>query len=377
MEGFGCPSGLFFMILLSLLVMKLIAVSGSQADGAVIFIDSNIRPEHLRKTSSIEKEVFTYEDIATSLAVLLGVVPKVAVDEKAASKIDSVVSPNLFYRPRAVLSLNIGGVELDSIRNEATLDLLGLGSYQQSPLIADNTHPRRISDDYVNVEVLTSLDEADTHIEVSEQDLEFEFISTSYVLNGDSKTVNTISWDMSNGESFSLDMSNSADRLFFKELMEVFRGMKRAVTSQQSVELEQPADLYFGTFNGIIEFRDHYGSGHQTQLASKFVLYAMNQALQFLQANCNDKLVGVFTFTESANDFKVLTTERGARFLQAAAPTPGNETYPEEMALRLGNQAVIFFTVIILLVALLLSTCCMFTMPLTKDSLLYSGLKLD
>lgn len=37
---------------------------------------------------------------------------------------------------------------------------------------------------------------------------EFEFISTSYVLNGDSKTVNTISWDMSNGESFSLDMSN-------------------------------------------------------------------------------------------------------------------------------------------------------------------------
>lgn len=65
--------------------------------------------------------------------------------------------------------------------------------------------------------------------------------------------------------------------------------------------------------------------------------------------------MGVFTFTESANDFKVLTTERGARFLQAAAPTPGNETYPEEMALRLGNQAVIFFTVIILLVALLLS----------------------
>lgn len=41
--------------------------------------------------------------------------------------------------------------------------------------------------------------------------------------------------------------------------------------------------------------------------------------------------------------------------LQAAAPAAGNETQPEQMALKLGNQAVIFFTVIILIVALLLS----------------------
>jgi len=36
---------------------------------------------------------------------------------------------------------------------------------------------------------------------------EFVFMSASYNLDGDSKTVTTISWDLGNGESFSLDMS--------------------------------------------------------------------------------------------------------------------------------------------------------------------------
>jgi hypothetical protein len=73
-----------------------------------------------------------------------------------------------------------------------------------------------------------------------------------------------------------------------------------------------------------------------------------------------DKLVGVFTFAESSNDFEIIVSERRARFLQdadaaVAAGSPGNETTPEQMALQLGNRAVVFFTVIIFLVALLLS----------------------
>uniref|UniRef100_A0A7I4F4M2 DUF7794 domain-containing protein n=1 Tax=Physcomitrium patens TaxID=3218 RepID=A0A7I4F4M2_PHYPA len=370
MEAFRRCNGVLFLNLLPLLVVGLIAVSASQADDAVIFVDSSIRPVHLRTTPPIEKEAFSFNDVATSLAVLLGVVPK-AVDEKVASKIDSVVTPNPFHRPRAVLSVNIGGVDFDAISNEGTLGLLGLESYQLRPLIAEDAHFRQ------TIEVLTNLDTANIHTEVSEQDLEFVFMSASYDLNEDSKTVATISWDISSSESFSLDMSKSADRLFFKELMGLFRNMKRAVSSHQVVDLERPADLFSGTFNGIEELRKQYGSGHQTQLASKFVLHAMNQALQFLQENYNDKLVGVFTFTKSANNFEITTTERRSRFLQALAPTSGNETSPEDMSLRLGNQAVVFFTVIILLVALLLSTCCMFTMPLTRDSLLYSGLKSD
>jgi hypothetical protein len=238
----------------------------------------------------------------------------------------------------------------------------------------------------VNLRILTNLDAVDLHAEISEQDFqaEFVFMSASYNLDGVSKTVTTVSWDMSNGETFSLDITKSADRLFFKELMDIFRNMQRAISSQQAVDLEQPANLYFGNFNGIEELRKAYGSGDQIQLASKFVLYAMNQALQFLQDNYSDKLVGVFTFAESSNDFEIIVSERRARFLQDAdaavavpAGSPGNETTPEQMALQLGNRAVVFFTVIIFLVALLLSTCCMFTMPVTRDSLLYSGLKLD
>ena len=34
-------------------------------------------------------QVFSYDDVATSLAVLLGVVPKLLIDEKAAAKVRS------------------------------------------------------------------------------------------------------------------------------------------------------------------------------------------------------------------------------------------------------------------------------------------------
>ncbi|KAG0568295.1 hypothetical protein KC19_6G010200 [Ceratodon purpureus] len=383
MEALRRCSGVLFV---ALLFVRLIAASSLQADGSVIFVDSSVGPEYLRRTPAAEKEVFSYDDVATSLAVLLGVVPGVSIDENVAAKVDSVVSPNPFQRPRAVISLNIGGVESDLINNGETLDSLGLKLYQQRAFVAKDSHVSQISGDGLNLRLLTNLDAVDLNAEISEQDFqaEFVFMSASYNLDGDSKTVTTVSWDMSNGETFTLDTTKTADRLFFKELMGIFRNMQRAVSSQQPIDLEEPANLYFGNFNGIEELRKAYGSGHQTQLASKFVLYAMNQALQFLQDNYNDKLVGVFTFTKSSNDFEITVSERRARFLQdadaaIAAPTgsPGNETYPEQMALHLGNQAVVFFTVLILLLALVLSTCCMFTMPLTRDSLLYSGLKLD
>lgn len=78
-----------------------------------------------------------------------------------------------------------------------------------------------------------------------------------------------------------------------------------------------------------------------------------------------DKLVGVFTFTKSDNDFEIKVRERQVRMLQAAAPAAAaNETSPEQMALKLGNQAVVFFTVLILLLALLLSVRLVSAFPL-------------
>jgi hypothetical protein len=72
----------------------------------------------------------------------------------------------------------------------------------------------------------------------------------------------------------------------------------------------------------------------------------------------SDEVVGVFTFTKATAGeslFKGTVLEKRPRILQAAAPTPGSEIYPEQQALHLSGQAVIFFTVLILLLALVLS----------------------
>lgn len=368
------------VFLLSLLLVQLVAASTEQADGTVIFVDSSSKQQYLRidhPVSESEIPVFSYDDVATSVTVLLGGVPQLPVDDIVSSKLDSVVSPDLFRRPQAVLSLSIGGIEADLVNKGEALKTLGVKSFQQRPLVTG--HSDLVFRGSLKVVALSESVEKDA--QVSEEELSImECVMGGFCTsNGDSKPqTGTVSWTLNKDETIRFDLSERVDQAFVKELAVLFRNMKRAVVSHKGSE--EPAELYFGTFNGIDELKKHYGSGARTQLASKFVLHAVTKALQFLQANYNDEVVGVFTFTKATAGeslFKGTVLEKRPRILQAAAPTPGSEIYPEQQALHLSGQAVIFFTVLILLLALVLSTCCMFTMPITRDSLLYSGAKMD
>jgi hypothetical protein len=128
--------------------------------------------------------------------------------------------------------------------------------------------------------------------------------------------------------------------------------------------------------------RKQYGSGAHTQQACKLVLLAANKVLESLQTAYGGEIVGVFTFVKETTDhgspFQIAVSSRSARILQAAAATADNSTLtPEDEANRLADHAIVFFTVVILVISVILASFCLFSMPITRDTLLYSGVKLD
>jgi hypothetical protein len=78
--------------------------------------------------------VFSYSDVTTSVAVLLGVFPPVDVSQSSALKLDSVLVPDPFCRPRAVLLLNIMGVDSELLSEWTAQEILGKSLFQQRPL---------------------------------------------------------------------------------------------------------------------------------------------------------------------------------------------------------------------------------------------------
>jgi len=239
------------VFLLSLLLVQLVAASTEQADGTVIFVDSSSKQQYLRidhPVSESEIPVFSYDDVATSVTVLLGGVPQLPVDDIVSSKLDSVVSPDLFRRPQAVLSLSIGGIEADLVNKGEALKTLGVKSFQQRPLVTG--HSDLVFRGSLKVVALSESVEKDA--QVSEEELSImECVMGGFCTsNGDSKPqTGTVSWTLNKDETIRFDLSERVDQAFVKELAVLFRNMKRAVVSHKGSE--EPAELYFGTFNGI------------------------------------------------------------------------------------------------------------------------------
>jgi hypothetical protein len=68
------------------------------------------------------------------VAVLLGVFPPVDVSQSSALKLDSVLVPDPFCRPRAVLLLNIMGADSELLSEWTAQEILGKSLFQQRPL---------------------------------------------------------------------------------------------------------------------------------------------------------------------------------------------------------------------------------------------------
>jgi len=382
MEFFGINWATCILLLSCALLpqqMKAEATGG----GSLLFLDN---PHHrFFRTESLESESeeisMTQSDVASTVSVLLGFAPSSTNPSVSSSKLDGLLLPNPFDRPRGVFMLDARGIDQELL-SELDLPKLGLGAYSYRQLVAESSHTAvELPEDEVILESLNeaSGDECDAHC------IEQELVDLASWLGGSYTVVEQLlqgkfSIPLSKGSFLNLDLLKRADQIFAKELVSLRRNIRWVVSMHDLAEgSPDPALLLMGSFVGVQALREHYGQDDISREGLELFLNVAAKLLDSLQLSYGGQFVGVVVMNGNAvpaseGMFDVKLSSRTSRWLTEKFLAESNSTTAE---VKLARRALAWSTAIILLIATLMGVYYLFNMPLTRDTLLYSNVKLD
>ncbi|PKA60580.1 hypothetical protein AXF42_Ash019473 [Apostasia shenzhenica] len=156
--------------------------------------------------------------------------------------------------------------------------------------------------------------------------------------------------------------------------------MKAAVISDFSEASMRSAELFTGRFRGLEALKVEYGQSDITKLGAQLVMESLIMLFNTLQSSSRGSVVGVLVTNVDAsahtdNMIEVAQYARSSRWLDEI--NFDNETIVEIKQMVLVRRSLAWITGIILLVSTLIGICLLMNMPLTRDTLLYSNVKLD
>ncbi|PIA40184.1 hypothetical protein AQUCO_02500110v1, partial [Aquilegia coerulea] len=367
------------LILLPLFFLQIRA----EDSGSIVFIDG---PKHqfLRIPSSdglAETSSMSLTDVGASISVLLGFNPPSSLSEDSSAKLNEVLSPNPFNRPRAVLMLEVGGMEGDQ---QLLMDHLAnsqVGStIRRKVLFGSGKAEIQLSgQDEISVIALDEASECDA-VCMDKQLRELaSWLGGSYVSSSEELLDGELTANLASGRSLNLHMSKKADREFILSIVSLIRNIRRAMEMHEglSQSMNNPAELMIGSFSGL---KEKYGHEDVSQQGVELFLATLTKLFDLLQDAYQGQIVGVVYFNVKPNvEFGSisnvnLASRPSPRWLGEAVNSSAS-TIIEEIVLVRRTLAVI--TGIILLLSTFLGIYFLLNMPLTRDTLLYSNVKLD
>ncbi|KAG2395483.1 uncharacterized protein HKW66_Vig0071410 [Vigna angularis] len=348
-----------------------------EASGSLTFVDSSSHQFLRARSSNDEQPSFLLRDVSALVSVLLGFAPPSTLSAASSSKLNKVLSPNPFKRPRAVFLLEVNGIN-------------GLGKIaQDSPMFSNSFWS--INSDKVDIELP---DESDVSVVSLDDQLELwtdkeirDFVSFdlyypygSYVPDAFVPLNGVLSIPLANGASVNFRMSEKAERMFVFGLMSLMHDVKRAIQLHDDLSqtTKSPAELLMGCFNGIKVLQEQYETESIAEHGIEVLYATLSKIVSSLQEAYKGQIVGIIychvaTTEELEKKFDVIfTPHHTARWL--AETSALNATLPEVVLVR---RTLAWVTGILLLVSTLMGICYLLNMPLTRDTLLYSNVKLD
>ncbi|CAI0436799.1 unnamed protein product [Linum tenue] len=364
-------------VLVALLLVSSFLCTSAKAEssGTVLFIDG--QQHHYLRSPSTNGGVqsMSIPEVADAVSVLLGFAPSATLSAAGSAKLNGVLSPNPFDRPRAVFMLEVTGSKALSHAGISAMDKYS-HALRRNTVLGSEQAQIELPGGEVSV---VHLDEGLADFTEKEINDLASFLGGSYVadtsqaMNGDIMGITLASGTMN------LHMSKEADRKYVGSLLALMRNSKRAKLMHEDLSqgTRMPAELIIGSFDGIKALREQYGTESIVQQGEELLLSMLSMVLDSLQVAYKGKLVAVVSF-EPESETKldvVLTDYPSARLLVETNVSPVFNTTILEVALV--RTTLAWLTGIILLVSTLIGVCMLFNMPLTKDTLLYSNVKLD
>ncbi|XP_043703517.1 uncharacterized protein LOC122653664 isoform X2 [Telopea speciosissima] len=372
------------LILISILCVQIRAESSS---GSIVFLESpSPRFLRTRSTDVFDEEPILLSDVAAAVSVLLGFAPPASLSAESAAKLNEILLPNPFDRPRAALVLEVQGAEdqqqlFDHLSGPSGAQIGSgfrsgvLGSSKAEILLPDADEVSVVS---LNEPVGFDCDAACLDKEIHEL---ASWLGGSYITGELGPLDGELTVPLTSG-SLKLHMSKNADKEFTLGLVSMIHNIRRAVEMHEefSGSMQNPAELMTGHFTGIKALLEQYGPGGVTQQGRELLLTSLMKLFDSLQAAFKGQIVGVFFFRgksypESGSMLGVKFSSRpSSRWLTEQAGSINSTTMSEVILVR---RSIAWITGIILLVATLFGIHFLLNMPLTRDTLLYSNVKLD
>ncbi|GLJ40478.1 hypothetical protein SUGI_0834260 [Cryptomeria japonica] len=358
------------------------AGSGS-GSGLVLLLDN---PDHSYfRTQSLSQEAYmTQSDIAATMSVLLGFAPSASLSVSS-SKLDALLTPNPFKRPHAVLVLEARGINQETLSG---LDFsnFGLESYSYRHLVAESSDT---AFDFPEDEVMlvslkgASDDENDLHsIEKELSDLALWL--GGFYTGGQQPMQGNLSIPLSKESSLTLNLLKGADQIFAKELVSLYQNIRRVAVMHENLAESSldTAELLLGSFAGVEALQEHYGHNNIPCKGLELFLNVAVKLFNSLQLSYGGQIVGIVAMNSnvvpsSEEMFDIKLTSRNSHLLSELDSSKRLPPNFAEVQAKLIRKAVAWSMAFILLVTTLVGVYYLFNMPITRDTLLYSNVKLD
>ncbi|KAK1592520.1 hypothetical protein Q3G72_026282 [Acer saccharum] len=369
--------GIFHLLIVSSL---LCIQSRADSTGTVFFIDSP-KHQYLRSTSpndAVQSHSMLLSEVGAAASVLLGFAPTATLSESGSSKLNDFLMPNPFNRPHAVFMLEVRGV--DDPKFMVKLDNTRFSDAYSSKISPNSNKVDVQLPDEDEVSVIFVDEQLEDRTDKEIHDFA-TWLGGSYVADASEPLNGELTFLLSNDINLNLQLSKKAEREFTLSLLALFYNMKRAMKMHEAPSMLRSAELMMGCFDGIEALQDQYGPEGVAQQGIELLLTTLSKLVDSLQTAYKGQIVGVILFNgsplpESETVLNLMSTSSpSSRWL--AEGVEGSINVPAIAKIVLVRLTLAWVTGIILIIATLFGIYFLVNMPLTRDTLLYSNVKLD
>ncbi|KAG2306822.1 hypothetical protein Bca52824_026570 [Brassica carinata] len=341
-----------------------------EASGSVFFIDGS-NNQFLRPPSE-QAFPMSLSEVSAAVSALLGFSPPSTLTPDGSSKLNKILKPNPFERPRAAFVLEIAGADdalVEALPNRSFLDNAIRGSINSNSDKADIELPES------GVAVM-SVDEPSSDVTDKDMNEFASWLGGSYIAGSAEPLTGLLIIPLAGGANVEFHLEKEAERKFASNLLALYKNIRGVVTLHEDLShgIERPAELTVGRFGGIDALAQEYGQGMAKQ-GMDVLLATLSKLFDLFRKG---QIVGVIVLDERVNQESANLLSVGsssyARSMAEVEGVPSGAIIAQVILVRL---TLAWLTGIILLIATILGVYFLMYMPLTKDTLLYSNVKLD
>ncbi|MFQ6645825.1 hypothetical protein Gotur_018905 [Gossypium turneri] len=344
---------IFSVFLISFLFF---AFPRAESTGSVFFIDST-NHQFIRSQSSndvAQSESMLLAEVGATVSVLLGFAPPTTLSAAGSSKLNEVLIPDPFNRPRAVFMLEVSGIDdplvvdpKNAIFGRALKSSVDLGSSKADIQLPDEEEVSVVSLD----EPLGDYTEEDI--------IDFaSWLGGSYVADAAKPFHGVMTIPLADVDNVNLRMSEKAHNEFVSKLLALYCNIRKAMEKHGhlSKTLRRPAEIIMGSFDGIKVLLEQQDRDGVDKLGTRLLLATLSKIYGSLQTAYGGQIVGVIVFNgvpqpESKTLMNVIYTSRSSPRWLADTKSSANTTLAAQVLVR---RTLAWITGVVLLIATLL-----------------------